>query len=213
MVQSIVNEISPLITDLNFVERYGGLVQTMEWKQQDGKVMYFPASCSVSEADCRNNQRYQDLMPDSTKASVVYFEQRTDLQDKGFISFGGVQSRTHKKFEVKLRLVCWLNLKKLGLVNCNAADSAVRSFYNILCQEIKPTDPVFPPESEIEVKAINVIKKDKSIFQPYNYPVHTFLYPYDYFAIDFTVSLVMCIGQDYTMPIGTPITCVDYSRL
>ena len=227
MISSAIKFIGDQISALDWVEVYGGLVQTIRMKQGDAEndvYNVFPISCDVSEADCVENQKYQDLIPDDSKMSIVYFETTTGLQDNGYLTIkGNSKNKGYRVFKGNVRLVAWLNSTKLGTDStCNTSDMAMRSIIKLLNKEFGPN--TFPAGSLFENSYINfniagILPKDhRVIFGRYNYLDSNgyWMYPFDFFAIDLslTINLALC---DYDFPDnGIPINpneCVDYRRI
>ena len=95
---------------LPFVDRLAGVVRTVTITGEDGKRKAFPVACNVTNADCTAG-RYQDLVPDSSRKSVMYFE------DGGTVLTGLLKG--DPQFRSTIRLIGWLNLKKMGLTDCD----------------------------------------------------------------------------------------------
>lgn len=167
-----------------FVDRLAGKVRTVRFKaEKDGggsTVQTYPVACNVSASDCVNNNSYQDLVPNSGKRSVVYFEDNGGMRMTGKV-------RGRQMYEADLRLVVWLNLKLLGQTDCNYASSVYGHVTGLL-----PMQPVNTGSfSLFKVSGISMPNQDASIFSKYTYDetVNQYiLFPYDYFAMDIKVS-------------------------
>lgn len=224
MIGSVIKQLGDQLEALDWVEVYGGLVQTMRIRQGEAEnevYNVFPISCDVSEADCVSDQRYQDLVPNDSKRSILYFETLNGLQDVGPQKIGrGSTNRFRRVFRGAVRLVGWLNMQRLGVDECYGADMAVRSIIKMLNNEYN----VFPPGSlfengEIDFTIQRIVPKDhKVIFGRYNYLDSNgyWLYPFDFFAIDLSIRLILPLC-DYDFPTnGIPIDpgeCIDNSRI
>ena len=212
MIASVLNIVGQQIEALDWVERYGGLVQTYREKvNDDGLFNVYPISCGVSEADCINDQRYQDLIPDDTKSSIVYFETLQGLRDAGSLNANNNVMILTGTF----RLVAWLNYQKLGINECYASDKAQKSLYKILNRYYDKNMPDVLQNATIQFRIQSFVPKDyQTIFSKYNYQDLTgyWMYPFDYFAINVNVrmTLPMC---DYDFTPQTPIDCIDDSRI
>lgn len=219
MIGSVIKQLGDQIKNIEWVDVYGGLVQTMRIRQGEAEnevYNVFPISCDVSEADCVANQRYQDLVPDDTKKSILYFETLNGLQE--------VSSRKtpkgYKIYRGSVRLVGWLNMQLLGVNTCNGADMAIRSLLSILNKHYStfPIDSVLY-NSQLDFTIQRIVPKDhRVIFGRYNYLDSNgyWLYPFDFFAIDLGISLTLNLCE-YDFPAnGVPIDpseCVDNSRI
>jgi hypothetical protein len=100
----IDNLISPNIQALDFVDRYASVVKTINISIGDS-VKRYPIACDVTEQDCANNGRYQDLVPDDSKMSVLYWEELQPMQVSGFTPTKTFKNRV---FKGSARLIVWL---------------------------------------------------------------------------------------------------------
>jgi len=217
LIQNALDILTADLTAINFVAagRFGGVVHTVEQPIKDGENILrkrVPISCSVNETDCSTDQFYQDLVPDSSKTSILYWEVLQAFQDNG--EFNGIQ--TYKRnLSGSARLVGWLNTQKLGLKDCHASGMAVRALYDLLNTRYKITSGELQ-NSQVQFRVIGEeIKNARSIFGAYDYDYTKafWLYPYDFFAINVSVEMLFSYGCEYTFPINTPIDCVDYTKL
>ena len=66
------------ISGLPFIDRLAGMVRPVTFSEETDtgkRRKVFPVACNVSAADCVTSGKYQDLVPDSAKKSVLYFEE------------------------------------------------------------------------------------------------------------------------------------------
>ena len=192
MINDIGIILKSYISTLPFTDKIAGVVKPITYKETDqsGRVITktIPVDCNVTHADCVN-KKYTDLIPNSQYKSVMYFEDQgtTRLSDtpKDFT------------FQSTLKLVCWLNLKKMGKTNCSNSALAVASVLNVL-----PTryfnNGVYT-RMLIEVTGQDI--KSPQIFSRYTYDeekTQFLMYPYDYFSltvqVKFTISKA-CITE------------------
>ena len=202
MNQAIANIIKTQIEDLDFIDKIAGLVATQYVNITDengNKVQKrYPVACCVTADDCKQGA-YNDLAPDSKYKSVLYFE------DRG-VSFEKYESNW-KYYQSNLRLVGWLNIKKILGENCDSSlcTYAAHAIADIIRhlpthpQNIAPFDFVY---SEVMSQAV----RSNSIFSPYTYnelQVQYLMAPYDYFALDIQTSFAICIeGRTVYTPCG-----------
>ena len=179
---------------LPFADRLAGLVRTVTITGEDGKRKAFPVACNVTNADCTAG-RYQDLVPDSSRKSVMYFE------DGGTVLTGLLKG--DPQFRSTIRLIGWLNLKKMGLTDCDFATTAITNIIkNLPWAEFNS-----PANGFVRVKltGLNVLEKSSAIFSRYTYDeavTQYLLYPYDYFGLNLTVEYTVrrsCI-EDAVIP-------------
>lgn len=192
----IANILLGYISGLLWADKYAGMVRIATRTTESGLKQYFPVACNVTETEC-NAGRYIDLIPNDGKKSVMYFEDA-----------GGVQYKTRTgsiyTYTANLRLVCWLNLKKLGLTDCSATPGAIGDILRALPGKVTPADASPYGLSNVIISYNGEEKKDVSIFSKYSYneaQTQYLLYPYDYFALNISVDFSM---NENCLPTLTP---------
>lgn len=184
MNTAVADILKARIQHLAFVDRLAGLVKTLSGTtdgESGNKRFMIPIACDVSEADCAND-RYQDLVPDSSKRSVIYFEDMGGVQ--GLPDEGGMM-----RFRANLKLVGWLNLSRMGLTDCNYSATAALAIIKALKQTSKYSNE--GNFLHFNITSISEQEKSSAIFGKYTYQeniVQYLLYPYDYFALNISVE-------------------------
>jgi hypothetical protein len=182
MIHTIGEILRDKIKNFSYVNKIAGVVQTAVDKGTDGKVDRFPVACNVIGADCEEvGGRLLDLIPDDTKKSIFYFE---DL--------GGAVFQEKKgddlEFISRIRLVGWLNLKKLGQTDCGITAKVVAH----LITRMESTNQInYTPFTRLTIKVQNQVSKQPTIFSKYTYAqtkAQFLIFPFDYFAIDLIVK-------------------------
>lgn len=201
MTNDLAEILKGKISGLPFMDRITGLVKTLTIRdtQENGtsKVKSYPIACNVTANDCVSNGKYQDLVPSSKHKSVIYFE------DTGGTQMTGIKGDLFN-FRSTIRLVGWLNLKKMGLTDCNWSSTAVLQVMRELSQLTQPAN-YHDKYLHLKMTGMSEAVKSVDIFRRYTYdePVSQYLiYPYDYFAIDITIEFSVnknCIA-DAEMP-------------
>lgn len=207
MIDKIIDSISPTLTDIPWVERFGGIVRRATRIIGDSPETFveqaFPVSASVTNKDCWENGKYADLVPDDKYKSLMYFEQRGPIVVKQGYQDGYIS------MSAPLTIVCWLNLPRLGFSQANES-------------------PIFEAEiikkiyfKKFEVAALKISNgkftidalaaRDENIFRKYTYSdkMGLLLYPYDFFAIDITAIWQQNVKCLQDVDISSPINCVD----
>lgn len=173
----------------------------------------FPASCDVSGRACYEEGRYFDLLPNDRYKTVAYFEQQTDVRYTGFKD--GTKDKI-MTFETDVRLVCWVNAKKLGYADCSVTGRIVLGMITALSArrgEMSRTSGRFDVEDEaftnavVEADVVRQLRRDASIFSRYTLPVVDLLYPWDFFALD--IRCAFHVGRECfeAVAVGEEITC------
>jgi hypothetical protein len=191
MNHKIASILKTYIETLSWADKVAGLVQTANIRVKNGDTITnkaYPVSCDISEEVCLKGA-YQDLAPDSKKKSVIYFED---------LGVNQIERQGNKlKFESKLRLVCWLNYREIqregcdsGVVGCGTSGDYVIELIKVL-----PTSPISTTDFvAISVSNITQVIRSEDIFSKYTYAEHEtqyLMFPFDYFALDLTISFTI----------------------
>lgn len=204
--------LSPEITALSFADKYAGIVKTIniavDNQTDTGIVKRYPVACNVVNGDCANIGLYNELVPDDTKNSVIYWEMIQPMYNAGYTKTNDFYN---KRFKGVARLVVWLNLAKLGIDECNGAIYAIPILEKILTKRGKIQSGVYE-NSILRIEPKGLVKQDiNTIFGGYDYPKikNYYLYPFDFFAIDVNFTLEQCLSKGGTFPTGAALDCVN----
>ena len=204
--------LSPEITALSFADKYAGIVKTIniavDNQTDTGIVKRYPVACNVVNGDCANIGLYNELVPDDTKKSVIYWEMIQPMYNAGYTKTNDFYN---KRFKGVARLVVWLNLAKLGIDECNGAIYAIPILEKILTKRGKIQSGVYE-NSILRIEPKALVKQDiNTIFGGYDYPKikNYYLYPFDFFAIDVNFTLEQCLSKGGTFPTGAALDCVN----
>lgn len=184
MTEQLADFLKDKIDDasLTWTEVIGGLAFPIEKQGKsdkgDLKTNIFPAGTEVIGGETVGNWEYQPLNPNQNYKSVIFFEE------------GGTEIVSDRRDNhiSKLRLICWLNLKKIGEtsnVNMKTDEYAVE-----LLEAIQGSQGNSNEFLGIYVELNAIAKRDKDIWNKYsfNQAVAQYLtFPYSYFAIDLTL--------------------------
>jgi hypothetical protein len=196
------------LTALPWLERFGGLARPVRIPQENGKPITYPVPRGYSDDECRRLKKYTDLVPSSDKRSLLYFEQI----GPGQAATQQPQDRTHHAMLFRVRAVYWLNLAALGLAGHNvAAGLAGASIVAALAGAGGTTEP--PQIARVAYGVFACQPADVELFSRYGYSaqIDAFLfYPYDFGAIDFTVSYTFSERCLTELTPQTPIECIIY---
>lgn len=200
MTNDIATILNTYLSTLPFADRIGGVVKPITFQTGSADAptrKTIPIDCGVSEKDCVTG-KYTDLIPNSKYKSIMYWED-------GGTTINGNNTRDFN-FTSSLRLVCWINLKKVGKTDCNISSLAITNILNVL-----PTAPFNSGiYTRLRITVQQELIKSKDIFSKYTYDeaiVQYLMFPYDYFALDIRVNhtiLKSCINDWEN---GTPINC------
>jgi hypothetical protein len=223
ILEKLIDLISPQLTALPWVEVYGGMTriqETVEWVDDATgaqKIKRIPISCAVSGdvQSGKSAQRFRDLIPDGSRKSMLYWEPIQGMTDAGGFRAGASDSQNEgvRLMKGKARIVGWLNSKLLGKTDCNVAADAMMSLLPIFRQDIEyPVATVENSRVRFRVDK-EVIRDIKTIFGKYDYQdvQNSFLYPFDYFAMDIKIEYILPLACIPPFELETPIQCIDYT--
>ena len=202
MNKDIADIIVDKIAGLAWVEKYAGLTRpiTISQPNPNGATTpvkkTFPVACNVTPEECDKKGLYNDLMPNSKYKSVMYFE------DFG-INITGSDAH-YINCQSTLRLVCWLNGKKLGYDGCGISSIAVMGILKVFAGMFNP----FNEGNFVKIKigAVSEAPKEPQIFTKYSYDESAsqlLMYPFDYFALNLRVDFSIpfnCITDFEVLP-------------
>ena len=173
--------------DLPFIDVYAGLVQTATYKIEDENgnpvTKRLPVSYDTNLAAGCGSSPEKALTPDSTKRGIIYFEENGGVQVVKNLSGGRVQ------YKASLIAVLWLNRQK---ITGDAYSEISAKAYHDVIGKLKNRS-ISMPFVNLNVQDTR-FRQEPSIFAKYSYDetVLQFLRPpFEYFAIDLTVSFIL----------------------
>ena len=174
MNNKIANIVVDYIKDLDWIDKIAGLTQIAK-VTQGGVEKRFPISCDLTFDDACTQGCYDELMPNSQYSSVVFFEDG---------SFNFIRQEGGKLiYESRLRLVAWLNYKKLTEGGCGSSGDYIISIIKAL--------PAFPQNVgdmlRLSITVTSQAQRSSGVFSKYTFDeLHTqyLMVPYDFFGLD-----------------------------
>lgn len=162
------------LKDIPWIGRLAGLVRPITYERSGAKIT-IPVAASVQDrSGCASSEALREMVPDDQYAAMVYFEDqgttRTTSRTRGTL------------YTSNLRLVCWVNVSKLG-GDILAADQVMEKLVHALTagpynvgsfQGVRHRAQAFPA-------------RGTTLFSVYQYPDSARQYlmpPFDAFAID-----------------------------
>lgn len=201
MNHAIATILNTYLSTLPFADRVAGIVKPITFftGTTDKPIKKtIPVDCGVSQPDCIGG-KYTDLVPNSKYKSIMYWE------DNG-VKLNTSENQRDFNFTASLRLITWINLKKVGKTDCNVSALAVTNVLNTL-----PTgyfnNGIY---TRIRVVVGSEIVKNAAIFGKYSYDeavTQYLMFPFDYFALDITVNFTILKSCIIDWENETPIIC------
>ncbi|OED34287.1 hypothetical protein AB832_07980 [Flavobacteriaceae bacterium (ex Bugula neritina AB1)] len=212
-IQYLIDSLlSPSLSALNFVDRYAGMTRVMNILIDSGDdkatQKRYPIACDVTAKDCNNTGIYQNLVPNDSKNSVVYWEEVSPMKNTGYTAQKDFYT---KDFQGVARLVVWLNLNRLGISDCKRAIETVPPIEKIITTKGKFVSGIYENDF-FWIEPSGFVKKDpKSIFGKYTYPINNqyYLYPFDYYAIDVKFKLHQCLKRGQEFILNPSTDCIN----
>ena len=184
MTDKIAQLILDEISSLNWIDKTAGVVKPLRVKVKGGEEKIYPIYLN-SAMPC-DSSTYTDLVPDSSKRSVLYFEDGgVDVVESGC---------RYTDMEATLKLVCWVNLKKINTTYTSAEPIKLDLINNIPAR-IANTDWV----TKIRVMFEGEETKSAGIFSEYTYDeaeAQYLIYPYDFFALNYKIRYSVPMDSD-----------------
>jgi hypothetical protein len=196
MTSQLAARLSEFVSLLPWVEVSAGLaipVTFLENTTEGAVRKVMPVACGES---CETGTRYLSLVPDSEKRSIVYFE------DYGTV----IREKDASRYDCEstLRMVCWLNLAKLGYEDCQLSSMAVSQVMGSLPLVIDDGLPY----NHIMIKVTAQMPKSPGIFTRYTYDeaiTQYLMWPYDYFALEVKLKYLFTRGCEFPLPVNPAI--------
>lgn len=190
MIRYIEQALRSTITGLSFVERYGGEAYpvTVDIASEKGSIRKtMPVSNNLNDTACLETGRYSKLVPDSLYKSVCYLEE----QGPASITYTGAKANEITSRQ-RVRLVCWLNMKRLGYSDTlGTMRFAAEALNAIKGRRSFTVDNV---SGELSITSATIMEKDpQRIFAKYSYSdlSWAFFWPYDFFAVEFEAMVMV----------------------
>lgn len=177
------------LLNLPYIDKYGGVVQTIQKVIPDateaGKsiikripisaVHQAPENCSLTEATSIH------FIPEGNLKGLLYFE------DGGSVLDTAKRHTGLNFYRSRLRLVVWLNQKKLSeTFNIELASVAMNEMISLLCT----TPANYDVFKNVTARVANIPPATSSLFSEYDYnekETQFLMPPYDFFGIDLDV--------------------------
>ena len=187
--------------NLTYIDKLAGLVTVRHVDKPTSTTSSiqrsYPIYCGLND-QCETSKQ-MPLIPDHKIKSLFYFEDLRGITvndiNGGFINYTAT-----------VRLVGWVNPKKLGSTDCNITAPIQTDLINILMSKTVNSGIY----QKIKVRGISIPTKNESIFLNYKYSdkfVTLLDKPYDYFAIDMSIEFSMHKNCASSFIPNTPIEC------
>lgn len=183
------------LASFTYVDKLGGLVRPITF-QRAGKNITIPVSITVDDPLACPDSTLLELVPNEAYRLIVYFEDRGLTPNP---------SRTRgMSYTSNIRLVCWVNTKKLGGDN-SAGDRIMQEFLGSMRTGMYNEGPF----AGIRHKVESIPQKGAGLFSAYSYDAAVrqyLMWPFDAFAID--IATEFRLNPNCDIPIDpTNVAC------
>lgn len=189
------------IGSANYLDRVSGLAQVVTTiipgEGDTSTQKKFPVTSFTTAEQCsgKTHELY-DLIPDSSKKSLLYFEEN------------GATSLIEKKtagniYQSRLRLICWLNPNRIS--NASNKDNIGVAVMNDIIKRLTAQsyfhDTINRLFASVVVKVEAIPEKNPNLFSKYDYSekeTQFLMHPFDYFGLDLLVQYMVpyaCINN------------------
>lgn len=178
MIDTIAKTLAARIASLGFISLSAGLARAQKITIQD-KTKTLPAY-----PDSTKKNGYVWLTPDSKESGISYFESLSNEQTGELGGGRGFQFRS------RLRLVVWLNTKRLTSEDAGAMMTGIVS-------NLQGKHEASGGVSNIVVVPDKEVPRGPELFAKYTYDeaeTQFLMLPFEYFAFEFVVSYVVLTG-------------------
>lgn len=178
MINDIANILKTQIEGLTWIEIIEGIVKPLKYTQKGGKEVTIPAVINATPTLCQQG-KYLDLVPNSKKKSIIYFE------DQGFDETDSFTCH-YLRYSAMLRLISWVNLKLINQTY-NSTTLLEQSIIKAINYQLANSNPYVKITARLE----KMIQKGADLFGDYNYKEvqsQFITYPYDAFGMDWKVE-------------------------
>lgn len=194
MIKEVCNALKSKLLDgepLKLFDTISAMVQTVTYREMnaDGNPITkrMPVSYNTNIVKCGIGPE-KDLVPDSSKKGLIYFEENGSFQITRHLSGGRAM---HKG---SVLLVCWMNRRKsVG----DTYKEITKLAYDEIVNKLK--GPI-PSADFINLKVFpGRFKQDSAIFARYTYDETVLQYlrpPFEFFAIELSVTFISGCPQE-----------------
>lgn len=206
MLIEICDILKDKLVQLPFLDKVAGLVKPVSMatpSDSNAKNKIFPVAANVSYDDCKKG-RFTDLVPNSTKMGIAYFEEEqaaTVVKDQA----------AAQHYQAQVRLVVWLNLQKLGEKELSSLSSIALQNVTKLLHNFH-LDLTNSGIRYVRARQVGEVIKLPSIFSKYTYSeaeTQYLFYPFDYFAVSYRINFAVFDACVPLLNPKTPDPCIQ----
>lgn len=213
MINEIIQLFEEEVTALSWVQRYGGLAKPVQIISQTGTpktaavAHYIGTPQKQDQTSLLQEKRYKFLVPDRNIKSIIYYE-----QPQPEVLVDGFGRQNYCRYETTIKLIGWLNLKKIGVEETTIKGKCMQHIISIFNNRFwgdtdstrnATTKNITPDNAEATL----------NLFSKYSYADKQFLhfYPYEVFSINIPVRYTIYTNCKSEINISN-IDCVKYEN-
>lgn len=183
MISQLIDQLKTDLALKPWAGMVAGIALPQHYTNTDKKVEKIPVACRPDAAVC-NEGSLASLIPDVNQKSIIFFE------DLGSSNNGGM-GRVDR-IESNVKLICWVNWKKLGESDCspdNIMQEVIGTFANYRGN--------IGQFLNVNVKLDSIAPSTYDIWNRYSFKSGRRAYmmaPYTAFAVTFKITFLMRSG-------------------
>lgn len=191
MNKELAHVLKEKLLDIPFLEVVAGMVQVVEYDSPvyEGKTVKkrMPVAYDTNIQDCGTNIKENDLVPNSSKRGILYFED------------GGVQKsiRTSKGMEFQSRLIMTVWLNRERLVDDKYEEISAKCQMALFEKLVTANPQNLDIFSRLKISVSRVLQQNKAVFANYSYDESIMQYlrpPFEFFAVELICSYTVSFG-------------------
>ncbi len=182
MTSYIADLIAQSLISLEFITKAAGVVQEIQVPLKGGKTLRIPAAPTVytsgDRPECGTGADYYTLVPDTAETGIAYCE---DLGATVTESNGIRQT-----LEGSIKLVCWLNMKKIGYPN--TITDLASAVFGAVPRAVAAGSSVLGGS----LRLASQYSRNSNPFERYDYDeaqTQHLILPYNYFSLKLTYKI------------------------
>ena len=177
MIYQIVDSLVTALTTLSFKDVLVGIAKPLK-VNDNGKIRTMPVAYNANPDACSIGSYYLDLIPNSTKKSIIYFEE-DGTKINGY-------TKDYIDMTSKIRLIGWFNFKKINK-NLHTSTLLVANVMKLIPARLANMTYI----NSIRIEFDEELPQTPALFGRYDYneAEHQYItYPYGCFGLVYTIN-------------------------
>ena len=179
MIRKLLTPIQTSLESIDWVDNYQGLVRLVQENTREGINTHMVA-CGAGATCYDQDGKLKSVTPDDAYKCFAAVENQQGIRFSSLF-----RSRQPIEITAPVTFSFWLNLKKMGVTDCDTVDKAM----NEVVAKLASIDDTQGDMSLYRLLDFQVIPNDSGIFSQYSsWRDNWSVYPFQYFTLQFTIS-------------------------